>query len=30
MLTNLPDKRSGGYFVNGMSELEKKINQSKI
>lgn len=30
MLENLPERRSGGYQIQGMSEEEKKINRIKI
>ena len=30
MRTNVPEKRGGGYTVQGMSESEKRLNQQKI
>lgn len=30
MKQNLPEKRSHGYFVHGMSNEEKKQNRAKI
>lgn len=30
MRTNVPEKRGGGYAVQGMSESERRLNQQKI